>query len=63
MDLSFTNAAVLGSAVIFGSESHRTHHILPSQIRDSHNLEGQVPIFTYIPQGQGGPTELKVPVI
>jgi hypothetical protein len=34
------------SAVNLRSESCRTHnHILPSQIRDSHNLEGQVPIF------------------
>jgi hypothetical protein len=36
----------LASAVILGSESHRTRdHILVSQIRDSPNLEGQVPIF------------------
>jgi hypothetical protein len=34
------------SAVIPGSESRGTHdHILLSQIRDSPNLEGQVPIF------------------
>jgi hypothetical protein len=37
---------VLDSAVILGSESRRTRdHILLSQIRDSPNLEGQVPIF------------------
>jgi hypothetical protein len=34
------------SAVILGSESRGTHeHILLSQIRDSPNLEGQVPAF------------------
>jgi hypothetical protein len=43
---SFTIAAGLASAVIPGSESHGTHdHILLSQIRDSHNLEGQVSVF------------------
>jgi hypothetical protein len=43
------------SAVILGSESHRTHdHMLLSQIRDSCNLEGQVPIFSY-PPGTGCP--------
>jgi hypothetical protein len=37
---------VLASAVIRGSESHGTHyHILLSQIRDSSNLEDQVPVF------------------
>jgi hypothetical protein len=37
---------VLASAVILGSESSRTHtHILLSQIRDSPNMEGQVPVF------------------
>jgi hypothetical protein len=37
---------VLPSAVILRSESHETHdHILLSQIRDSSNLEGQVPVF------------------
>jgi hypothetical protein len=37
---------VLASAVILGSESHGTHdHILLSEIRDSPNLEGQVPLF------------------
>jgi hypothetical protein len=37
----------LPSAVMLGSESRRTHdHISPSQIRDSPNLEGQVPVFT-----------------
>jgi hypothetical protein len=36
----------LSSAVILGSESRGTHdHILLSQIRDSPNLEGQVPVF------------------
>jgi hypothetical protein len=45
---------VLARAVILGFDSHRTHdYILLSQIRDSPNLEGQVPIF-YILQGQGG---------
>jgi hypothetical protein len=37
---------VLDSAVILRSESRGTHdHILLSQIGDSHNLEGQVPLF------------------
>jgi hypothetical protein len=37
---------VLASAVILRSESHGTHnHILLFQIRDSANLEGQVPVF------------------
>jgi hypothetical protein len=37
---------VLASVVILGSESRGTYnHILLSQIRDSPNLEGQVPIF------------------
>jgi hypothetical protein len=45
----------LASAVILGSESRGTHdHILLSQIRDSPNLEGQVPVFIY-PQEQCGP--------
>jgi hypothetical protein len=35
---------VLNSAVILGSKSHGIH-ILLSQIRDSPNLEGQVPVF------------------
>jgi hypothetical protein len=36
----------LASAVILRSESSGTHdHILLSQIRDSPNLEGQVPVF------------------
>jgi hypothetical protein len=35
---------VIASTVIFVSESHGTHdHILLSQIRESPNLEGQVP--------------------
>jgi hypothetical protein len=37
---------VLDSAVILGSESRGTcDHILLSQIRGSHNLDGQVPVF------------------
>jgi hypothetical protein len=37
---------VLASAVILRTESRGTHyHILLSQIRDSPNLEGQVPVF------------------
>jgi hypothetical protein len=37
---------VLARAVILRSEFRRTHdHILLSQIRDSPNLEGQVPVF------------------
>jgi hypothetical protein len=44
--LSFTIPAALASAVILRSESRGTHdHILLSQIRDSPNLEGQVPVF------------------
>jgi hypothetical protein len=36
----------LARAVILGSESHGTYgHILLSQVQDSPNLEGQVPIF------------------
>jgi hypothetical protein len=39
---------VLASAFILGSQSRRTHdHILLSQIRDSPNLEGQVPLFIF----------------
>jgi hypothetical protein len=46
---------VLASAVILVSESRETHdHILLSQIRDSHNLEDEVPRI-YIPQEQCGP--------
>jgi hypothetical protein len=38
----------IGSAVILRSVSRRTRdHILLSQIRDSPNLEGQVPVFIY----------------
>jgi hypothetical protein len=36
---------VHASAVILGSESRETHHILQSQIRDSVNLEGHIPVF------------------
>jgi hypothetical protein len=44
--LSFTVVAGFMSAVILYSESLGTnYHILVSHIRDSTNLEGQVPIF------------------
>jgi hypothetical protein len=37
---------VLANAVILGSEARGIYdHILLSEIRDSPNLEGQVPIF------------------
>jgi hypothetical protein len=45
MGLPFTIAAGLASAVILGSKSRGTHDILLSQIRDSSNLAGQVPVF------------------
>jgi hypothetical protein len=46
---------VFTSAVILGSESRGTRdHILLSQIRDCHHLEGQVPVF--ISPGTGWPT-------
>jgi hypothetical protein len=46
---------ILASAVILGSESRGTHdHILLSQIRDSPDLEGQVPVFIST-QKHGGP--------
>jgi hypothetical protein len=46
MGLSITIAAALASAVILRYESPGTHdHILRSQIRDSPNLEDQVPVF------------------
>jgi hypothetical protein len=46
----------LASAVSLKSESRETRdHILLSQIRDSPKLDGQVPIFIYIPQEQSGP--------
>jgi hypothetical protein len=39
---------VLASAVILGSESRGTHdHVLLSQIQDSPNPEGQVPVFIF----------------
>jgi hypothetical protein len=42
------------SSVILRSESHGTHdHIFLSQIRDSPNLQGQIPVC--IPQEHGGP--------
>jgi hypothetical protein len=44
--VSFAILLILASAVILGSESRGTHdHILLSLIRDSPNLEGQVPVF------------------
>jgi hypothetical protein len=44
--LSITIAAVFAKAVILRSESRGAHdHILLSQICDSPNLEGQVPVF------------------
>jgi hypothetical protein len=43
----FQSLLALDSVVILRSESHGTHgHILLSQVRDSPNLEGQVPVFT-----------------
>jgi hypothetical protein len=55
MDLSFTIAAGINSAIILGSKSRGTHdHILLSQIRDSPNLEGQLPVFVS-PQEESGP--------
>jgi hypothetical protein len=46
MGLSITIAAGLASAVILGSKFRGTYdHILLSQIQDSPNLEGQVPVF------------------
>jgi hypothetical protein len=53
--MSFTIAAGLAGGVILGSESLGTHdHILLFQIRDSPNLEGQIP-HIYVSQEQGGP--------
>jgi hypothetical protein len=49
---------VLNSAVILRSESRGTHdQILLAQIRDSPNLDDQVPRI-YIPREQGGPVIL-----
>jgi hypothetical protein len=46
MGLSFKFLLALASAVILRYDSRRTHdHILLSQIRDSPNMEGQVPVF------------------
>jgi hypothetical protein len=46
MGLSFTLLLAFASSVILGSESCETYdHILLSQIQDSPNLEGQVPVF------------------
>jgi hypothetical protein len=54
MDLSFTIAAGLASAVILESESRETRdHILLSQNWDSPNLEGQSP--SLYPPGRGWP--------
>jgi hypothetical protein len=53
MGLSFTIAAGPRQRIL-KFESRGSHdHILLSQIRDSPNLEGQVPVF--IPQEQCGP--------
>jgi hypothetical protein len=56
-NLSFTTAAdPRHRAVILRSESRGTQdHILLFQIRASPNLEGQVPVFTYIPHKEGSP--------
>jgi hypothetical protein len=44
--LSFTIAAGFASAVILWSKSRGTHgHILQSRLRDSPNLDSQVPVF------------------
>jgi hypothetical protein len=52
--LSFTTAAGPRQRIL-GSECHGNHnHILLPQIRDSPNLEGEVPVFVF-PQEQGGP--------
>jgi hypothetical protein len=49
---------VLASAVILGSESLGIHdHILLSQIRDSPNMEGQVPILISLRAGWPSYTE------
>jgi hypothetical protein len=54
MDLSFTTAAGLASAVILGSESREDHdRILLSEIRDSPKPGGPGP-HIYIPKEQGG---------
>jgi hypothetical protein len=46
MGLAYTTAAGLASAVILRAESYGTNDlILLSQIRDSPNLEGQIPVF------------------
>jgi hypothetical protein len=53
--LSLQLPLTLGSAVILGYESRGTHdRTLLSQIRDSLNLEGQVPVF--ISPGTGWPS-------
>jgi hypothetical protein len=49
------NGSAVYNAVILGSEFRATrNHILLSQIRDSRNLEGQVPVF--IAPGTGWPS-------
>jgi hypothetical protein len=46
MDLSFAIAAAFASAAILRSDSRGTHdHILLSQIPNSPNLQGQIPVF------------------
>jgi hypothetical protein len=48
MRLSFKLLLVLASAVILRSEFRGTDgHILLSPIRDSSNLEGQIPVFIF----------------
>jgi hypothetical protein len=50
MDVSFTNFAGARRRITLKYESHGTHdHILLvlSQVQDSPNLEGQVPIFIF----------------
>jgi hypothetical protein len=48
MGLSFTNVDGFATTFMLMSESRGTHgHILPSQIRDSPKLEGQVPVLIY----------------
>jgi hypothetical protein len=56
--LLFTNLLVLARAIILGSDSHGAYdYILLSQIRDSPNLESQIPLFN-IP-GTGWPVILE----
>jgi hypothetical protein len=70
MGLSYTIAAGFASAVILRSEFRGTQDILLSQIRDSRNLEGQVPVFIshrnrvaqLYPQGTGFPFRRLLPL-